>query len=168
MNRRTTHLIVLALLALLLIVPATTAQDTPVLSIPALNVRSAIGVFPLNGVSWDIDPWHTGIGHLQGTAWFDAPGNIALGGHSWMPDQTPGIFVNLHQLQAGDTIVVTVGGVERQYSVSGVRSVSMNDMSILYPTRSERLTIITCDAASYDANTQIYYRRIVVTADRIS
>jgi len=169
MTYRTLKLTLL-LLVLLLIVPVTTAQaqDGPVITITALNVSSGVGVFPLNGYSWDIDPWYTGIGHLQGTAWFDTPGNIALGGHSWMPDQTPGIFVALHRLQVGDSIIVTVGGQERHYAVPSVGSVSLNDLTVLYPTSHERLTLITCDAASYDEDSNMYYRRVVVTADRIS
>src|SRR5690606_16989095 len=136
--------------------------------IPALGVTSGIGEFTLNGRSWNINPWESGIGHLQGTGWFDAGGNIALGGHSWLPDRTPGIFANLHTVKAGDEVIVNVGGEERHYTISNVKSVSMYDLSVLYPVDGEQITLITCDAASFDPSSDMYYQRIIVTAYRSS
>lgn len=160
----------LALVAVLLVlaslaVPAAAADETR-LSIPALNVSAPVGRFPLNGVSWTIDPWFTGLGHLQGTGWFDRGGNIAIGGHSYLPDRTPGIFVALHTLRAGDVVIVSYNGETRQYTVTDVRSVAVNDLSVLYPVSSERLTLITCDGASYDPNSNLYHRRVIVAAER--
>lgn len=165
------HIRLIAATALVFLVLVTlsapaAADDNIVLSIPALNASSGIIEYPLNGRSWDIDPWYTGVGHLQGTGWFDNGGNIALGGHSWMPDRTPGIFVSLHTLKQGDIVTVTYAGAERQYTVTGVTSVAINDLSVLYPTSGERLTLITCDAASYDKNSNLYLRRVIVTAER--
>ena len=156
----------LALVALMLVVPAANAYDSLSISIPALGVNSHITEFTLNGVSWNINPWEGGIGHLQGTGWFGNGSNIALGGHSWLPDNTPGIFANLHTLQSGEEIVINANGEELRYTVSGIRTVSLNDLSVLYPTNHEQLTLITCDAASFDPDSQYYQRRIIVTAVR--
>lgn len=160
----------LALAAALLVftsltVPAAASAETRI-AIPALHVDAAVGRFPLNGVSWTIDPWFTGLGHLEGTGWFDRGGNIAIGGHSYMPDRTPGIFVALHTLQPGDTVIVSYGGETRQYTVADVRSVAVNDLSVLYPVSGERLTLITCDGASYDPTSNLYHRRVIVVAER--
>lgn len=145
--------------------PAVASESTRI-SIPALNVNNAVARFPLNGVSWNIDPWFTGVGHLEGTGWFDQGGNIAIGGHSWMPDRTPGIFVALHTLKPGDTITVSHAGGDRQYTVTRVTSVPVNDLSVLYPVSGEQLTLITCDGASYDPNSNLYHRRVIVVAER--
>ncbi len=163
--RRTLPLIAVLLLLAALAAPAA-AADSAHISIPTLNVDSAVAQFPLNGASWSIDPWFTGVGHLQGTGWFDEGGNIAIGGHSWMPDHTPGIFAALHALQPGDIITVSYEGSERQYTVSSVDSVDVTDVSVLYPTSGERLTLITCDGTSYDRDSDLYLRRVIVVAER--
>ncbi|MBZ0297294.1 MAG: sortase [Anaerolineae bacterium] len=149
-------------------VPATLASDQVTISIPSLNVESGIKQFPLNGVSWTIRPWETGIGHLEGTGWFDVGGNIALAAHSSMPDESAGIFASLHHVNVGDTINVHVGSEERVYSVVSVGSASINDLAPLYPTANERITLITCQQGTFDAQSQVYTQRVVVVADRIS
>jgi LPXTG-site transpeptidase (sortase) family protein len=150
------------------IIPSAAAYEAVTLAIPSLNVESTITEFPLNGSGWEMDPWENAVGHLQGTAWFDEPGNIALGGHSTMPDFTPGVFISLNEVSVGDEVVVQLGGEMRKYSVTGITSVSPDDLSILYPTPAERLTLITCDITSYDKSSELYLRRTVVTAERIA
>ena len=156
----------LLLVAILMLVPSTMAQEGVSIHIPALGVQSAINEFPLNGTSWTINPWEGGLGHLQGTGWFGGPGNIAVGGHSWYPNQTPGIFVNLHTLTRGDEVVVNLNGQPMRYTVTHVTNVSMYDLSVLYPTGHEQLTLITCDAGSFDPSSQLYQRRVIVQAQR--
>jgi sortase (surface protein transpeptidase) len=41
-----------------------------------------------------------------------------------------------------------------------------DDLTVLYPTTDERLTLITCD--SYDFLQDAYLERMVVIADRIA
>jgi LPXTG-site transpeptidase (sortase) family protein len=154
------------LLTLAIVTPSSRAYEGVSIHIPALGVNSGIREFALNGRSWNINPWESGIGHLQGTGWFDAGGNIALGGHSWLPNRTPGIFVNLHTVKSGDEVIVQINGEERRYTVSNVTSVSMYDLSVLYPIDGEQLTLITCDAASFDPGSDMYYKRVIVTAHR--
>jgi LPXTG-site transpeptidase (sortase) family protein len=159
-------IIVALLLTLAILTPSSRAYDGVSIQIPALGLNAGVGEFALNGTSWNINPWESGIGHLQGTGWFDAGGNIALGGHSWLPDLTPGIFANLHTVKAGDEVIVQVGGEERHYTVSTVTSVSMYDLSVLSPSSGEQITLITCDAASFDPGSDMYYQRVIVTAQR--
>ncbi len=134
------------------------------LSLPTVNVYVGITTFPLDGVSWTIDPWEKRAGHLEGTAWFDTTGNVVLGGHSSYPNGKPGIFAGLYQLNIGDPVIVTVGGSERHYVVSSKFSVHYDDLSVAYPTSDNRLTLITCDLPSFDATTQSYTQRLVVVA----
>jgi LPXTG-site transpeptidase (sortase) family protein len=149
--------------------PVYVAEAPPVgegisLSIPTVNIYSPIITFYLDGVSWAIDPWENHVGYLQGTAWVDVPGNIALGGHSEYPDGTPGIFNGLYGVNIGDPIYLNVNGSQRRYIVTEKRSVRFDDLSVVYPTTSERLTLITCDIPSYDAGTNFYWERLVVVA----
>jgi LPXTG-site transpeptidase (sortase) family protein len=149
--------------------PVYVAEAPPVgegisLSIPTVNIYAPIITFYLDGVSWAIDPWENNVGYLQGTAWVDVPGNIALGGHSEYPDGTPGIFNGLYGVNIGDPIYLNVNGSQRRYIVTEKRSVRFDDLSVVYPTTSERLTLITCDIPSYDAGTNFYWERLVVVA----
>lgn len=177
MNIRNTYtvsrltIIALAVVAFITVALATSsmtaAQDNLTISIPDLAINTGIKQFPLNGVSWTIHPWEQGIGHLQGTGWFNQQGNIALAAHSTMPDFSPGIFSRLHEVSIGSEITIRTGGEERIYRVSATTNVAIDDLTVLYPTNSERLTLITCDAASYNPQHQYYQRRIVVIADRV-
>jgi LPXTG-site transpeptidase (sortase) family protein len=84
-----------------------------------------------------------------------------------MPDLSDGIFAELDQLQVGDPIIVNMGVEERRYVVTGVTSIGAHDLTPLYPTSGERLTLITCDTLTYNRHIQAYTKRVVVTADRL-
>ena len=144
------------------------ASNQPAITIESLDISSSISEYPLSGASWAIDPWDTGVGHLQATAWFDSPGNIVLAGHSIMPDGTPGIFAHLDDVQIGQELDVFDGGGDRYYTVTDVFTVGINDMDVVMPTQDERITLITCKIGSYDADTQTYTQRLVVVAERAS
>ena len=134
------------------------------LSAPTVNLFSTITTFPLDGVSWAIDPWESRVGHFQGTTWLDGTGNIVLGGHSLYPDGSRGVFNGLYGLNIGDPIVVTVNGTERRYLVSQKFTVHYEDVSVVYPTGSPRLTLITCDIPTWNSGTQNYDQRLIVVA----
>lgn len=148
--------------------PPQMLSDDPMLSIPSVGIRSEIKTFYLDGVSWAIDPWEPLVGHLQGTAWLDKTGNMALGAHSEYPDGRPGLFNNLYNVSVGAEIIVSEGGTERRYRVVEVRTVDYQDLSVIYPTSHNRLTLITCDIPSLVPGTNHYQDRLVVIADAIS
>ena len=85
-----------------------------------------------------------------------------------MPNGRGGIFAHIDTLSNGDRIYVTDGNQERTYVVSEVRVVNEYDMSVIYPMGDDRLTLITCEASSYDSATQAYSNRVVVIANRES
>jgi sortase A len=138
------------------------------ITIPALNISTSIQEFPLAGNTWKIDQWDKSIGHLEGTAGLGEPGNIVFAGHSRMPDMSAGIFAGLDKLAVGDTITVSNGSQEWHYTVTEVRSVDYKDVSVVYPTASDQITLITCDVASYNGKNQKYARRVVVVAQRVN
>ncbi|MEL6528289.1 MAG: sortase, partial [Chloroflexota bacterium] len=55
----------------------------------------------------------------------------------------------------------------RRYIVINVRSVDYTDVSVVFPTTFNRLTLITCDIPSYVAEQNIYYERLVIVADEV-
>lgn len=163
------NLRLIAIILFILTASAAIAQASahPSITISPLNISSGITEFPLAGGTWAIDPWETGIGHLQETAWFDAPGNMVLAGHSVMPDGTAGVFYNLNNLEVGQEIVLFDGGGERRYQVTEMRVVAIDDISVVMPTDDDRLTLITCEVSSYDPATGLYSKRLVVVAQRV-
>jgi LPXTG-site transpeptidase (sortase) family protein len=146
---------------------AANASTNPTISISTLNISREIKEFPLRDGTWAIDPWETGIGHLEATGWFDNPTNIVLAGHSTMPNGSPGVFISLDQLAVGDEIVLSNGDGDRHYQVTDIRIVPIDDISVVMPTDQERLTLITCEVGSYHESSQQYLRRLVVIADRV-
>lgn len=82
-------------------------------------------------------------------------GNAVLYGHD---DIEGSVFANLAQLQPGDLIAITIGGIERDYRVSNRKVVLPTAVEILNPTPDARLTLFTCWPTNIDN------RRLVVTA----
>lgn len=146
------------------ITPPPAPENGAALSLPTVNIYSPLTTFPLDGVSWAIDPWDPLVGHMQGTGWVNAPGNIALGGHSEYPDGTPGVFAGLYGLAVGDPVFLLVNGEQRRYTVTQVRSVNFDDLTVLYPTSHAQLTLITCDIPTYDPAAGQYWERLVIIA----
>ncbi len=134
------------------------------LQVEAAGIDAPLTRFYLGGGTWAIDPWETRVGHLQGTGWLS--GNMALGGHSAYPDGTPGIFGRLNHVRIGDTLTLVNARAALHFTVTEVRTVAYDDLSVLYPTSAHRLTLITCDEASYDPATGLYAERLVVVAAR--
>ncbi len=106
------------------------------------------------------------VGHLIGTAPLMSTGNIVLVGHVELADGRPGIFAGLKDVTNGELILLKWHGEQRAYSVSTVKSVAPDDVSVLYPTEQEQLTLITC--GDYDFFSNTYRERIVVVAPRVS
>ena len=132
------------------------------LEIPRLGVKTAIVGIPAVGETWDITWLWNRIGWLNGTAFPTYPGNSALTGHVYLPDGTPGPFLQLGELRWGDQVIVHLGGQRYVYEVREVRQVSPYALS---PLRSEKLpwlTLITC--REYDERSGSYRWRIVVRA----
>lgn len=143
----------------------TTLPEARVL-IPTAGVNALVVNVYLDGESWDVSQLGEYAGHLQGTAWINTPGNVALAGHVEMRDGRPGIFARIEELRMGDPVILTQSGVEQRYAVTDIKRVSPDDLSVLYPTSNERITLITCD--SYDFLQNAYQERIVVVAERVT
>ena len=141
--------------------------DGRLLTVPTANISSPVTTFYLDGVSWAIDPWEDIVGHLQGTAWINQTGNVVIGGHSELPDGSAGVFYRLYNVGIGDEIFLQDGALTRRYVVVNILSVDYRDVSVVYPTSHNRLTLITCDIPSYVAEQNFYYERLVIVADEV-
>ncbi|NWF70483.1 MAG: sortase [Chloroflexi bacterium] len=162
-------LVCLIMIGLLLsLLPAAQATDSITLSIPAINVNTPIVTVYIarlpEGRTWDVRRLGNSVGRLDGTGNFGQMGNTVLAGHSETPNRSASIFYNLGNLQVGDPIMVNVNGTQYHYSVNSVQRVPITDLSVLYPSSDERLTLMTCDPASYSGGS--YTQRIIVTALR--
>jgi LPXTG-site transpeptidase (sortase) family protein len=134
--------------------------------IPTVGIHTSIIEAYLDGTSWDVANLGTNAGHLQGTAWLDEPGNVVLAGHAELADGRRGIFARVGEVSVGDPIIVQQGDNERHYLVRAVAITTPDDLSVLYPTSDDQLTLITCDA--YDFFRDVYLERTVVIAERIA
>jgi len=143
-------------------------NSAPTLMIPSVGMQVGIKTFPLDGVSWAIDPNEPLVGHLEGTSWVNGNGNVALAGHSLYPNGRAGVFNRLYNVNLGDEIIVQDGDIIRRYRVSDIRVVDYRDISVVYPTAHSRVTLITCDIPSFVSETGLYGERLVVIADAVN
>jgi sortase A len=95
------------------------------------------------------------ITHFLFSAGAGLPGNYVAYGHD---DIAGSLFRYLPNMRVGDLIELRSGGALYAYRVTGSRVVQPSDVSVLAPTRTPTLTLISC--TPYMVDTQ----RIVVTA----
>ncbi len=131
---------------------------------PTAGINAEVIESYLSGQSWDVSDLGIYAGHLQGTSWVDRPGNVVLAGHVEMSDGRTGVFAKIHELAIGDPVVLRQDGVEHVYNVTEMRTVEPNDLSVLYPTSTSRLTLITC--SEYSFLEDVYQQRFVIIAER--
>lgn len=79
-----------------------------------------------------------GTGHVEGTARPEESGNIAIAGHR------DGFFRGLKDIAVGDAIQLATLEGTRQFTVANLEIVDPLDVSVLDPTDSTVLTLITC------------------------
>lgn len=143
----------------------TAVDQRPYISIPALGVYAPIIEVFLDGTSWDVSRLGTDVGHLQGTAWLDEPGNIVLSGHVELRDGRQGAFRQLESLEVGDYISVMYRNTARSYEVVEHYDVEPTNLEPLYPSDIDQLTLITC--GEYDFFSGSYLKRVVIVAERV-
>ena len=102
------------------------------LKVPRLKVRRYV----LSGSSGTSMAF--GIGHVDGTARPNRPGNCVLAGHrdSWLEF--------LGEVEVGDKLDLSTRESARRYVVRDIRIVDRLDTEALEPTADARLTLVTC------------------------
>lgn len=96
------------------------------------------------------------IGHLPDTPLPWQPGNSAMAGHR------DGHFRPLKDVQQGDVITLQTHHGTLRYVLRTTKIVTPDDLSVLTPTESRTLTLITCYPFSYIGNAP---KRFIITAE---
>jgi LPXTG-site transpeptidase (sortase) family protein len=136
------------------------------LVIPALSLTAPIIPLPLDRSigTWNTSQLGSSVGHFEHTPWLGENGNVVLGGHATGDDGSPSIFYGLNTLRIGDIITVNEQGAVVSYVVRRIRTVAVTDLSVLYSTGRETLTLITC--SGFNDETRTFEQRLVVIAER--
>jgi sortase A len=102
------------------------------LRIPRLGLEAPV----LAGTDeWTLD---RAVGHIEGTSRPDQAGNVGIAGHR------DSFFRVLKDITEGDVIELALPGEVRRFRVQQVSIVKPNEAHVLAPTRSARLTLVTC------------------------
>jgi LPXTG-site transpeptidase (sortase) family protein len=134
--------------------------------IPSAGIYATVIRVYLNDGTWNVDNLGDNVGHLEGTDWLGGgPGNIVLSGHVELRDGRAGVFAQIEDLEMGALIELTQDDEVLQYNVTEIYRVEPDDISPIYPTTTDQLTLITCDEYDFFQNT--YTERVIVVAERI-
>ena len=133
-----------------LAIPTPGPRSPTRLVIPRINVDVPV----VEGVDWE--QLKKGAGHLIGSANPGERGNVFIAGHN---DIYGEIFRDLKDLKVGDEITAYAGQQVYRYIVRATRIVEPDDVSVMYPTSSPVLTLMTCHPYMVDSH------RLVVIAE---
>ncbi len=148
-------------------VPVTAATTTtPTITIPKINVSAPIIFEPSVQEARIQQALQNGVVHYGSTPTPGQPGNSVVVGHSsndwWEPGGYKFVFVLLDKMVPGDTYSVDYNGTRYIYEITEAKVVEARDLSVLAPTPTPSMTIITC----WPAGTAL--KRFVTHAKQIS
>ena len=138
------------------------------IAIPSINLDAPAVPADLvreNGaITWAVPPFK--VGHAQDTGAAGGPSNAVLVGH--VTSRSVGnVFEQLHNVRPGDAITVFSNDQHFSYRVSDVRSVERTDVSVVQPTSTPTLTLITC-TGMWLPLVNDYAKREVVRAELVA
>ena len=93
----------------------------------------------------ELDILSTAVGHFEDTALYN--GNVCLAGHNSGTNKQGediGFFKRLNELEEGDIITYHHAFGEYIYKVSEIKEIEETDFSVLEPSTTDKLTLITC------------------------
>jgi len=134
------------------VIPTPGPQAPTRLVIPAIGVDVPV----VQGDGWE--QLKKGAGHHIGSANPGERGNCFISGHN---DIFGEIFRDLEKLELEDEIIVYAGVQPFHYRVKAKRIVEPDDVSVMYPTSSPVLTLMTCYPYLVDTH------RLVVIAELV-
>lgn len=134
-------------------IPAPGRESATRMTIPSINLDApVVQTAPVGGV-WAVADW--AIGHLSTTPNPGAPGNAAYSAHDDIKGE---VFKRLGELKPGSQINLYTQHAVYTYTVTTQQVVDPSDVSVLDPTRSSTITLISC--SPYWVDTQ----RLIVHA----
>ena len=137
-------------LASRLVIPTPGPRSATRLVIPSIHVDVPV----VEGDDWE--QLKKGAGHHIGSANPGERGNTFISGHN---DVYGEIFRYLEEVKVGEEIVVYAGERSYRYTVRATRIVEPDDVSVMYPTSTPILTLLTCYPYMVDSH------RLVVIAE---
>ncbi len=132
------------------------------MSVPELDVTAVVVGVPVRQDQWDVQWLGSSIGYLSGTAYPTWEGNSGFTAHAYLPDGSPGPFVDLDQLRWGDQVIISAFGEDHVYEVRSVTYVLPNDAGALAHKDGDWITLISCKG--YDPVSDAFRYRVVVSA----
>ena len=135
------------------VLPTPAPEQPRRMIIPAINVDAPV----VQGVGWD--QLKKGIGQVPGTALPGQVGNSVYAAHN---DIYGELFRHLDQLKPGDEVRLYTASQEFRYIVREWKIVEPTEVSVMDPTPTATLTLISC--YPYLVDTQ----RIIVFADLVT
>jgi LPXTG-site transpeptidase (sortase) family protein len=160
--------------------PSSTPRPTPVpplplpglpvhLVIPRIRVDTTVVELSTTLDAHGVPQWETVpfvAGHYRVTGLVGARTNVVLSGHVVTRDMG-NVFRDLHLLRPGDPVVVYTEQGQFTYRVSALRLVDPSDTSVLAPSGTPQLSLITC-AGAFDFRTHTFNQRLVVVGDLVT
>jgi LPXTG-site transpeptidase (sortase) family protein len=146
--------------------PAPDISPVTKISIPVLGVNAVVKYVPYDGITWLIAGLQEEIAWMGNTSWPGLGGNTALAGHVTLRTGADGPFRYLDELKAGDQVYLYTDENMYTYQVQNIRNVDQTDMSVVNPTDSSILTLITC--SDWDSASELYLKRLIVVSDLVN
>ncbi|MHB1413616.1 MAG: sortase [Chloroflexota bacterium] len=143
--------------------PGCAATPVPAVGIviPSIDVNSRVVEVGIKNGEYQVPKFY--VGHMEGTAYPGQAGNGVYSGHV-ESISSGNVFAKLAQMKPGDIIsLYTTAGV-RDYAVVQTEVVRYDAVSVLAPTPTERITLITC-TGDWDPSIKQYTERFVVIAE---
>lgn len=132
------------------------------LRLPAINVDAPITWKVNNDPDSVLENLKNGLIQIDGTALPGQKGNVFITGHSsnypWIKSKYNNVFALLNKVVVGDVVHIKYGGQDYLYRVSEIKVTKPDDLSVMQPTSSPVLTLMTCTPVGTSL------KRLIVTA----
>jgi LPXTG-site transpeptidase (sortase) family protein len=157
--------------------PSPTPGPTPILSptptptipangssnrliIPKIALDRPVLFAPVENGTWQVGHLDQAVGYLEGTAPPGSNSNHVLAGHVTLDTGVYGPFARLNELVPGDMVIVYQGDLKFFYLVESQRTVTRNDVTVVYPSETGQITLITC--TTWNSEEGRYSNRLVI------
>ena len=118
-----------------IVIPTPSPRQAIRIVLPAINRDASV----VQGDTWE--QLKRGVGQYLGSGDPGQPGNIVLSAHN---DIYGEIFRDLDQLQPGDEVILYTQAEKFIYTITGTRIVEPTEVSVMAPTISPTITLISC------------------------
>lgn len=142
--------------------PPDTSEITRII-LPSIGVDTEVKYVPFNGRTWLIAGLKQEVAWMGETSWPGLGSNTALAGHVTLRTGEDGPFRHLDELQPNDEVTLYTEQAMYTYKVREKRNVEESDLSVIEPSNSSELTLITC--SNWNSQIKYYVQRLVVVAD---